>query len=163
MRIALKRQRIYLDTCCLSRPFDAQIQARVRRETEALTQIIAAVEAGHLQWIASAVLVDEVNQNPNVIQRAQTKARLNLAHQIVSVGESEIQRGVQLELLGFKRKDAQHLACAESGGADIFLTTDAQVLKIAKRYHAQLRVRVENPETWLQEVTGNGTVRNDTA
>ena len=163
MRIALKRQRIYLDTCCLSRPFDAQIQARVRRETEALTQIIAAVEAGHLQWIASSVLVDEVNQNPNVIQRAQTKARLNLAHQIVSVGESEIQRGVQLELLGFKRKDAQHLACAESGGADIFLTTDAQVLKIAKRYHAQLRVRVENPETWLQEVMGNGTIRNDTA
>ena len=151
MRIALKRQRIYLDTCCLSRPFDAQIQARIRRETEALTQIIAAVEAGHLQWIASSVLVDEVNQNPNVNQRFQIQRWLISATQIVLISATERTRGKQLELLGFSQQDALHLACAESGGATLFLTTDDRLLRLAKRATEQLHIRVANPESWLQE------------
>jgi hypothetical protein len=38
--------RIYLDTCCFNRPFDDQIQARVRAETEAVRLILKAVARG---------------------------------------------------------------------------------------------------------------------
>ncbi len=31
-----KNYRIYLDVCCLNRPFDRQSQARIRLETEAM-------------------------------------------------------------------------------------------------------------------------------
>jgi predicted nucleic acid-binding protein len=58
-----------------------------------------------------------------------------------------------MKLLGFKQWDALHLACAESGQVDIFLTTDDKLLRLAHRVAAQLKVRVENPLTWLTEVT----------
>ena len=73
----------------------------------------------------------------------------------VSVGVSEIFRGKQLEALGFKEYDALHIACAETAKADVFLTTDDAVIRRAKRLRSQLRVRVENPDTWLQAPTSD--------
>ncbi len=61
-------------------------------------------------------------------------------------------RAINLESLGFKPLDALHIACAESGEADILLTTDDRMLNLAQRHRSQLRVRVENPYTWLQEM-----------
>ena len=47
---------------------------------------------------------------------------------------------------------ADILACAESGGAEIFLTTDDQLLRLAERVEEQLKIRVRNPLTWLKEI-----------
>ena len=145
--------KIYLDTCCLDRLFDPQIQARIRQETEAVNTILSRVDAGHWSWIASGVLEFEIVQNPDLEQRANLEDILRFAYETVLVGTAEIARSDYLESLGFKRFDALHIACAESGGADILLTTDDRMLRLAKRYRAQLRVRIENPHTWLQEIT----------
>ena len=161
MQIYQRPLRIYLDTCCLSRRFDDQTQNRVQQETEAIGRIIPQMRRGHWYWISSDVLVDEVEQIPDLSQRFQVKDRLTDAHRFVSVGVTEISRGKQLEMLGFKGLDALHLACAESGDADIFLTTDDGLLRRAKRHHSPLRVRVENPYTWLQEVIENERIRDD--
>jgi len=77
---------------------------------------------------------------------------LSSADQIISIGTTETLRGKHLESLGFKPFDALHLACAESGNADLFLTTDDRILRKAASVSSQLRIRVENPYTWLQEV-----------
>jgi predicted nucleic acid-binding protein len=45
--------------------------------------------------------------------------------------------------------DALHLASAESAKADIFLTTDDKLLKLATRLSTQLQVTVANPVFWL--------------
>ena len=103
-------------------------------------------------WISSSILQFEINQNPDLDQRVSLTTLLQLRHQIVFVSGEEILRGEELEGLGFKELDALHIACAESGNADILLTTDDRMLRRAKRYRAQLRVRVENPYTWLQEI-----------
>ena len=161
MRIYLKIWKIYLDTCCLSRLFDSQTQPRIRRETEAIRQINVHIDEGQLHWIASSVLRNEVNRNSGVIERLAIQARLNHASQIVEVGPIEIRRGMQLESLGFRQRDALHIACAERAQADLFFTTDDQMLKIAKRSHVQLRVRIENPYTWLQEITTNESIQDD--
>ena len=50
---------------------------------------------------------------------------------------------------------------AESGEADIFLTTDDRLLRRAQRYHARLHIQVKNPETWLREVIENGRFTDD--
>jgi len=63
-----------------------------------------------------------------------------------------IRRGQQLEQLGFRAFDALHLACAEKARADVFLTTDDRLLRRASRAPEQLRVRVDNPLAWLNEV-----------
>ena len=77
------------------------------------------------------------------------RTQLDGAHQNVSIGAIENIRDQELETLGFKWFDALHLACAESGKADVFLTTDDRLLRRANRVNAQLQVRVENPYIWL--------------
>ena len=144
--------KIYFDTCCLSRSFDDQTQTRIYQEAEFIEQILFQVRAGHWHWISSDVLVDEVEQISDLDQRLEIKNSITDAHQTVSVGASEILRRKQLEALGFKELDALHLACAESGSVDVFLATDDGLLKVAKRHNVQLRVRVENPYTWFQEM-----------
>ena len=74
---------------------------------------------------------------------------------------SETLRGKQLEALGFKEYDALHIACAESGKADVFFTADDAVIRRAKRLQSQLHVQVENPHTWLQEHIGTGDNYHD--
>jgi hypothetical protein len=157
----LQPLRIYLDTCCLSRFFDDQTQIRIRQEAEVISWIISQFRVGDWSWISSDALVDEVEQIPDLNQRLQISDWLTDVHQTVSLGVSEISRGKQLEVLGFKELDALHLACAESGSVDIFLTTDDILLRGAKRDASYLRVRVENPYTWLQEVTKSGRPRDD--
>ena len=105
-----------------------------------------------MYWVASEVLAVEIANNPNLRKREATRDLLNSAHEIVLVGPTERLRSINLESLGFKPLDALHIACAESGRADILLTTDDRMLRLAKRHDAQLRVRVENPYIWLQEM-----------
>ncbi len=144
--------KIYLDTCCLNRLSDRQIQERVRQETEAVNIMLSNFRTKRWHWISSSILQFEINQNPDLDQRVSLTTLLQLGHQTIFVGSEEILRGEELEGLGFKELDALHIACAESGNADILLTTDDRMLRRAKRYRAQLRVRVENPYIWLQEI-----------
>ena len=152
--------KIYLDTCCLNRPFNDQTQARICRETEAVQTILARFFTSDWQWVTSTVLVNEISKTPDAALRDDMEALLSLAHQNVSVGASEQTRCTQLKSLGFKWLDALHIACAESGGTDILLTTDDRMLRRAKRFHSQLRVRVENPCTWLEEIAEDEHTRS---
>ena len=78
---------------------------------------------------------------------------LRRAHETILAGAIKIARSEALESLGFKHYDALHIACAESGGADVLLTTDDRMVRLAKRHSTQLQVPVENPYTWLQKIT----------
>ena len=144
--------KIYLDTCCLGRPFDDQAQDRVRQETGALRRINAYFLSGDLRWIVSDAVAYEVSRNPNALHREDISTNFKLAYQTVLVGEEETARAIHLEEVGFHWFDALHIACAESGGADVLLTTDDGMLTRAKRLGAQLHVRIENPYIWLQEI-----------
>ncbi len=48
--------------------------------------------------------------------------------------------------------DALHLAFAEAGDADVFLTTDDRLLRKAKKFQSILNIEVENPTIWLMNV-----------
>ena len=61
-------------------------------------------------------------------------------------------RGRELEHFGFGAADALHLACAEAGESDVFLTTDDQLIRRAARVLEVLRVPVANPLRWIAEV-----------
>ena len=158
MKAILKTCRIYFDTCCICRPYDNQIQSRIKCETAAIMQIISYFTNGECQWIDSQILRSEINRISNPIKLSFVKALLNSMPQTVfiPVGKTETARGIQIEALGFKEYDALHIACAESGKADVFLTTDDDVIDKAKPVRSQLRVRVKNPETWLQKYTVTG-------
>ena len=149
----LQLRKIYLDTCCLNRFFNSQLQARIRQETWAIDTILLNFDTQDWYWIASSVLRFEINQTPDLEKRAELRRMLRRAHETILAGVIEISRSEALESLGFKHYDALHIACAESGGADVLLTTDDRMLRLAKRHSIQLRVPVENPYTWLQKIT----------
>ena len=63
------------------------------------------------------------------------------------------QRAMELEQLDTIRKmDSLHLASAEIGHADIFLSTDDKLIKACRRMQDILKVKVKNPLFYLAEV-----------
>jgi hypothetical protein len=57
---------VYLDACCLNRPFDDQTQDRIRLESEAVLLILGHVHRGEWRWSGSEVLSFEIARNPDV-------------------------------------------------------------------------------------------------
>jgi predicted nucleic acid-binding protein len=145
-------QTIYLDLCCVNRPFDDQHQARVRLEAEAVLGLIQLARTDILKWIGSDVRDLESSRNPDTDRRRKVEALLGAATSKVVVGSSERERGKVLKTLGFGAFDALHIACAESAGADVFLTTDDSLRLRASREASKLGILIENPAKWYAEV-----------
>ena len=141
--------KIYLDVCCLNRPFDDQSQTRVRLEAEAILLVLAHFQSGEWQWLSSEVIDDEIAQTRDPNRRNRVQNLLLHAHDYLMLTEKEIARGSKLAEMGFGSTDALHLACAESGQADVFLSTDDKLVQKAAHLAKQLQVLVANPLEWL--------------
>jgi hypothetical protein len=144
--------RIYLDLCCLKRPFDAQDQPLVRLQTEAVVSIMAL--PGELaDFVRTPAQALENSFNP--VQARRDAVDLWLAQVPASPVSDAVMssRIADLFAIGFKSFDAFHLASAELFGADVFLTVDLPLLKLAARQPAQLRVRVADPVSFLEEIS----------
>lgn len=146
--VAVKR--IYLDVCCLNRPFDDQRQDRIRIEAEAVERILERLCMRRWEWMGSEFIQLEIGKTPVAERRHRLTLLASSAHRTISVGQAEADRASELETLGFKDFDALHIACAESGRADVFLTTDDRLLRLAERHAERLTVSVENPVSWLR-------------
>lgn len=145
--------KVYLDVCCLNRPFDDQRQDRIRLEAEAVLLILERVQGGQHELVSSDVHGLEIAKATNARRREQIGDLLKLAVQHVTVGKREADHAKELEAMGFGAFDALHLACAEAGAVEVFLTTDDRLLKRAIRHANELFVRVVNPAAWLLEMS----------
>ena len=149
-----KNYLIYLDACCLNRPFDEQTQPRIKLETEAILEIITYCQSGRWQLVNSTVLESEIGQISNQTKKEQVEQYLLLAKHRILVTPEIIKKAKELTTFKFKNFDALHLACAENN-ADIFLTTDDRLLKKVLSYQDKINIKVANPITWLIDVTTN--------
>lgn len=143
--------RLYLDACCLNRLTDDQSQPRVRQEAEVVERILKLVREGRVRWVSSAVLEVEISRNPDADRRHDVEALLSFVDEEVVPGPKEAARASDLQRLGFGAFDALHVACAERGAVDVFLTTDDDLLRRSRRHPGALHVRVENPVSWWEE------------
>lgn len=141
--------KIYLDVCCLNRPFDDQTQERIRLEAEAILLILTQNQKDEIIWVSSEIVTLEVRQNPDAEGVRRVNLLLQSAQQEIVFGTAEQLRATELEALGFHAFDAMHLACAESGQVDCFLTTDDKLLRRAQRFARHLKIKVENPIHYL--------------
>jgi predicted nucleic acid-binding protein len=143
--------KVCLDICCLKRPFDAQEQALVRLETEAVMAVLSRQQADIVLVRTPAQLLENAL---NPVQWRREAVQLWLLEDVAeSVAENELaSRTGELMEMGFKGFDALHLACAEAVGADVLLTVDERFLRKAQARAADLRVRVISPITLIQEV-----------
>lgn len=143
---------IYLDVCCLNRPFNDQTQDRIRLEAAAILSVLKRIEQNEWLGIISGVVEIEIENDPNVERKVRVQNLARLARKNVAVGPDQSSRALELQALGFGAFDALHVACAEHAGADVLLTVDDRFLRLAIRLHDTLNVRVENPVVWLLEI-----------
>ena len=141
--------RIYMDCCCLGRPFDDLSQDRIYLEAEAVLSIVTRCEKGEWTMIASGALDFELSLIPDEDLLTQIHAIYSVANVRVIISKDAEQRAEELQSQGLRT--SLHVALEEYCNADIFLTTDARLLKVASR--EKFSVRVENPAIWLMEVT----------
>ena len=123
---------VYLDNCALQRPLDDRGQFRVRTESDAVTAILASVEAGDVDLATSAALRAEASRNPH-------RSRLDFAVRTLALAFNDIGTTPEVESLtktyraaGIQPFDALHLASAVELGADYFCSTDDRLLKKAR-------------------------------
>ena len=144
--------KIYLDACCLNRPFDDQRQPRVRLEAEAISLILQKLHRHEWEWVGSEVLVYELGQTVDMERRERLLLLAGQSRHMVEISEEILKRAEKLEASGFDSYDAIHLASAEQAKVDVFLTTDDGVQKTTNRDKTVFSFVVANPVRWLEEV-----------
>lgn len=144
--------KIYLDACCLNRPFDDQRQPRIRLEAEAISLILQKLHQSEWEWVGSEVLVYELGQTVDVERRKRLLLLAGQSHQVVEITEKILKQAEKLEASGFDSYDAIHLASAEQANVDVFLTTADNIQKAANRNKEVFSFIITNPVRWLEEV-----------
>ena len=144
---------IYLDVCCLNRPFDDQTQDRIRLETEAIIIVLNKCTTENWQLVTSNAIETEIANISNREKLKQIIEILSIATTRILVNETIVHRTLELNQLGFSAYDAAHIASAEEAQADILLTTDDRLLKRSLRYRDILEVQLANPLLWITNIT----------
>lgn len=145
--------RVYLDACCVNRPFDDQTQDRIRLEAEAVLLVLGHVQSGQWQWVGSKILDYEIAHNPDLERRLRTELLLRLSQPGAQVTHDIERRASALTELGLGAVDALHVAIAEVSEVDVLLTTDDRLLGLYRRHSASIRVSIASPLSWLREVS----------
>lgn len=133
---------IYLDNCCFNRPFDDQLQIKIRLETEAKLVIQDGIKTGDYALAWSYILDYENSENPFPERKETIQCWKKFA--LTDINESLSIRKMAEELLpmGLRVKDALHIACAVIQKCDYFITTDRFLIKKLVKFD---EIKVVNP------------------
>ena len=142
--------KIYMDVCCLCRPFDDRTEDRIRIESEAVLTILARCS---IDWIlvGSDVVDFEISRILDNEKKRNANLLASIAKYKVAIDEGIIARALKFENRGFKPMDALHLSSAEKS-ADVMLTTDDEILRKAESNSTFITVKIDNPTRWLIDV-----------
>jgi predicted nucleic acid-binding protein len=143
--------RIYLDLCCLKRPFDDQRQERIRREAEAVAWILEQAENGSAIIVRSPALTIENDANPREDRRLAAAVWLQRPGLTIPHSPAIAKRARELNSLGFGVLDGLHLAYAEAAEARWFVTCDDGLSRTAQAHRESLVVAVIDPCRLQQE------------
>jgi len=149
--------KVYLDVCCINRPFDDQSQDRIRLEAESVRILLHQVKIGQLIWVGSSVVFFELMQNKDQERKEKMLSLIAPMSEMIMIDQEDIQRAEDLEKMGFGAMDALHLAAAERLTADIFFTVDDRLLRNGRRYKKKLKVKVLSPITYWTEGESDDT------
>lgn len=144
--------KIYLDNCCLNRPYDDQTQIRISLETQAKLYVQDLIKNKKLDLVTSYVLWYENSQNPYETKRTTISEFIqkNTA-EYIDIDKVDIIKLKAEEIMktGIKMKDAYHIACAVFSSCDFFLTTDDRLLK-----YKTDEMQILNPIDFIRRLEG---------
>lgn len=142
--------KIYLDTCCLNRPFDDRSQARVDLEASAIAAIFDSVRTSQVELMTSSIVEYEIDQTPDEEKRELVRTLFLEASYNQKMEQSVKTRATELEGRGFDGLDAAHLASAEAAGCEFLCTCDDRFLN-KSRAQSDLRTKVVSPLGFIEE------------
>jgi predicted nucleic acid-binding protein len=145
------KPKLYLDTCCLSRLYDAPTDDRVAIEAQSVRLLLRRILRKEALWIASEALWIEVAQIRKKRAREALFSLLSRANEVQSITPVDLVRAFALQKMSLGTLDSLHLAIAERCGCDSLLTTDDRFIKRVQRQHDKIRTRVQNPLSWIAE------------
>jgi predicted nucleic acid-binding protein len=145
--------RVYLDVCCLNRPFDDLTQERIQFESDAVLAILSRCQAGKWALVSSEAVELELNKTRDNDKLKKIFALLSMAEEKLKLNEAVVSRSLEFQKNGIKPMDSLHLAVAEISKVDVLLTTDDVFLRNTIRMN--LNITVANPVTWYMEVMRN--------
>ena len=137
---------IYLDNCSFNRPFDDQTYTKIHLETIAKLRIQQQIIKGKYKLAWSPILEYENSKNPYLIRRENIQKWKDIAYISAKGSEAVKQKMKEYISIGFKPKDALHLAFAVNMNVDYFITTDQGILK-----KNIIEIKVRNPIDFISE------------
>jgi hypothetical protein len=144
---------IYMDCCSLNRPYDDQLQDKIRMESSAIIGILFKCFYGDWRLLGSDVIHYEILKTPDEIKRGNVFNLYSVNKEIIELNPEIQARAVEIQgKYKLKSLDSLHFASAEYRGVDVLLTTDKSFLYNAKQIGT---IRIENPVKWFMEVMDN--------
>ena len=134
--------RIYLDNCCLNRPFDDQSNMKIRLEAEAVLFIQGKIAVHEIELAWSYIIDYENSLNP--FDEKQSAIDDLKTFKTIDTNETGtiLKNAAIIQELGLKTFDALHVACAIETECDYFLSTDYPILK---KLGGFAKIKVTNP------------------
>lgn len=119
---------IYLDTNVYSRPFDDQMQKRIKEEVNAFFNIMAEAKAGRLSLLRSDTLNFEAEEVLDEEKRAKIIGYIESCKEHIDNSEElrQLSKTIQKQC-HIRARDALHIASAILGNARYFLSCDDKV------------------------------------
>jgi len=145
--------RIYLDVCCLNRPFDDQTQEKIHLETEAVLIILSNISSQRWELVGSDVIDFEISKIPDLERKKKVELLTQKILEKQKITTELIQRAKLIAKKGIKAVDALHIASAEMLQSDYMITTDEEIIKKYQK-HTEFfkRIKICNPILFLIEV-----------
>lgn len=142
---------IYLDNCCYNRPFDDQSQERVHLESEVILTVLKMGQMKRAVIAGSEVLELEMSRMQDNNKKQKVFDLYRVASMCIPYTEKIKKRSIEIMSVSkIGAFDSLHIASAEEAKADIFLTTDDKLEKMADKL--KLKTRVINPLRFAWEV-----------
>ena len=125
----MKKLKIYLDNCCLNRPFDDQLPLTVRMEAESVLFIQDQIKQERIELVWSSILDLENEANPFESRKKSIRSWRNEAILLVKPSDELRKLASTIQKVGLKPKDSLHVASAIISQCDYLITTDHVILK----------------------------------
>jgi hypothetical protein len=147
-----KKKCIYLDCCCLNRPFDDQTHDKIRIESAIIMAILGQCFYDRLTLVGSDVLEFEIMKIPDLSRKAKVLYLYSMKSEKISLNDTIQNRALEIQKYGLKPFDSLHFASAEYRNTDVLLTVDKDFIKYARQIK---RLIVKNPLNWYMEEMAN--------
>ena len=144
--------KLYLDNCCYNRPFDDLTNKKNYIESQAIIVILDLYIKKKLDIYKSKILDYEISQIKNITKKNKVlDVYVSLQSNYIDTTNEIIDRAEKLKKYNIKEKDALHIAYAEYGNLDYFITVDKILINATSRIK-DLKIKVINPIEFIMEV-----------